>query len=351
MLRKLSITAALCCAALGLPGWAHAQAATATAYKIVTASERGTYIQIGRDLAKFVAPQAQIDLDALPSAGSAENIHRLRYEPGVKLALVQSDVYQAFINQSNAGDGNAAAIIKPLRVVMPLYNEELYFIVRADSPLNFVHEIRDSRINVGPLRSGTAMSATTLYRMMFERPASDERLSFLSNEDALVKLTGDKSIDVVVVVAGQPAKLLVDMKPEARALIKLLKFDADQPSSQAVLKTYFQSTVRAANYPNLLADDLPGIAVKAYLVTYDYNMAGTKTRLGQFAKSLCDNFAQLQSAGHPKWKEVSLTMPQLGQGWSYFAPTAQELSRCVQKQAKAKSCTTEQKILGLCEQP
>jgi len=88
-----------------------------------------------------------------------------------------------------------------------------------------------------------------------------------------------------------------------------------------------------------------------FSMTYDYNMAGTKTRLGQFAKSLCDNFAQLQSAGHPKWKEVSLTMPQLGQGWSYFAPTAQELSRCVQKQAKAKSCTTEQKILGLCEQP
>ena len=44
-------------------------------------------------------------------------------------------------------------------------------------------------------------------------------------------------------------------------------------------------------------------------------------------------------------------MPQLGQGWSYFAPTAQELSRCAQKAAKpAKACTTEQKILGLCEQ-
>ncbi|HEU5296007.1 MAG TPA: TAXI family TRAP transporter solute-binding subunit [Burkholderiaceae bacterium] len=341
---------ALLCTALAIGGPSAAGAAAATAYKIVTASERGTYIQIGRDLSKFVAPQAQIDLDALPSAGSAENIHRLRYEPGVKLALVQSDVYQAFINQSNAGDGNAAAIIKPLRVIMPLYNEELYFIVRADSPLNFVHEIRDSKLNVGPLRSGTAMSATTLYRLMFERPASDDRLSFLSNEDALVKLTGDKSIDVVVVVAGQPAKLLVDMKPEARALIKLLKFDGEHPASQAVLKTYFPSTVRAASYPNLLSDDVPGIAVKAYLVTYDYNMQSTKNRLGQFAKSLCDNFALLQSAGHPKWKEVSLSMPQLGQGWSYFAPTAQELSRCVQKAAKpAKVCSTEQKILGLCE--
>jgi len=327
-----------------------ARADTAVPYKIVTASERGTYIQIGRDLAKFIAPQAQIELDALPSAGSAENIHRLRYEPGVKFALVQSDVYQAFINQGNAGDSNANAIIKPLRVIMPLYNEELYFIVRADSPLNFVHEIGDSKINVGPLRSGTAMSATTLYRMMFERPAAEDRLSFLSNEDALVKLTGDKSIDVAVVVAGQPAKLLADMKPEARALIKLLKFDAEHPSSKAVLKTYFPITVRAASYPNLLAEDVPGIAVKAYLVTYDYNQGATKSRLGQFAKSLCDNFVQLQSSGHPKWKEVSLAMPQLGQGWSYFTPTAQELARCTQKSAKpTRPCTTEQKILGLCE--
>ena len=348
--RTLSVCFSWCCtlALLALP---ISGGAAPTAYKIVTASERGTYIQIGRDLAKFVAPQAQIELDALPSAGSAENIHRLRFEPGVKLALVQSDVYQAFINQGNAGDANAAAIIKPLRVVLPLYNEELYFIVRADSPLNFVHDIRDSKINVGPLRSGTAMSATTLYRLMFERPASDERMSFLSNEDALVKLTGDKSIDVVVVVAGQPAKLLVDMKPEARALIKLLKFDADNPVSKAALKTYFATAVRASSYPNLLTEDIPGIAVKAYLVTYDYNQAATKNRLGLFAKSLCDNFGPLQTGGHPKWKEVSLSMPALGQGWSYFAPTAQEFTRCAQKAAKpAKACTTEQKILGLCEQ-
>ena len=62
-------------------------------YKIVTASERGTYIKIGRDLAEFVAPAADIELEVLPSAGSAENVKLLRYEPGVKLALVQSDVY------------------------------------------------------------------------------------------------------------------------------------------------------------------------------------------------------------------------------------------------------------------
>ena len=79
-------------------------------------------------------------------------------------------------------------------------------------------------------------------------------------------MTG-KTLDVVVVVAGQPAKLLADIKPESRRLIKLLKFDPDHASSAAVLKTYFRANVRATSYPNLLNADLPGLAVKAFLVT------------------------------------------------------------------------------------
>jgi uncharacterized protein len=354
MLRLISKLLAPFAMALAVAGPSAVSAGTP--YKIVTASERGTYIQIGRDLAKFVAPNADIDLEVLPSAGSSENIQRLRNEPGVKFALVQSDVYQAFIAQGAAGNKDAANMIRPLRAIMPLYNEEIYFIARADSPLNFVHEIRNSRLNVGPLRSGTAMSATTLYRLMFGQSVADERIQFLSNEDALIKLTsGDTTLDVVVVVAGQPAKLLVDMKPEARALIKLLKFDREHPASQAALKTYFASTVLASNYPNLLADDVPGLAVKAFLVTYDYDRKATQGALAMFARSLCQNFGVLQTQGHPKWKEVALAMPDLGRGWAYYPPMARELGKCMAAQAQAqiqpppaRPCTTEQRILGLC---
>ncbi|HTT10623.1 MAG TPA: TAXI family TRAP transporter solute-binding subunit [Burkholderiaceae bacterium] len=326
------------------------QAQAATEYKIVTASERGTYIQIGRDLAKFVAPAADIALEVLPSAGSAENVHRLRYEPGVKFALVQSDVYQAFINQGAAGNAEAAAIIKPLRLIMPLYNEEIYFIARSDSPMNYVHEIRDAKINVGPLQSGTAMSATTIYRLMFNQPIPEEATSFLSNEDALVKLVSDKTVDVVIAVAGQPAKLLTDMKPEAKSLIKLLKIDTNHPATKAALKTYFASSVRVDSYPNLLTEDVPGFAVKAFLVTYDYSLPSTLANLSRFARSLCENFATLQTQGHPKWKEVDLAMPEVGKGWIYSPPTAKEFKRCAaQVKPARKACTTEQKILGLCE--
>ena len=347
-------------AAAGAAALCTASAWAQVPYKIVTASERGTYIQIGRDLAKIVAPTAGIDLEVLPSAGSAENVKRLRYEPGVKFALVQSDVYQAYLDQAAAGNGEAGALIRPLRVIMPLYNEEVYFITRADSPFEFVHQIKGAKINVGPLLSGTAMSATTLYRQMFDAPIVEANASYLTNEEALVKLTGDKSVDVVVVVAGQPAKLLVDMTPAARQLVKLLKFDAARPESQAALKTYFPATVRAASYPNLLPDNIPAVAVKAYLVTYDYATGGTVSQLQKFARAMCQNFTTLQTSGHPKWKEVELAQPALGRGWSYYPPLAREMKNCAARRTAAvaapaeavvpaKPCAQQEKILGLCK--
>jgi hypothetical protein len=331
-----------------------AVAMSAAEFKIVTASERGTYIQIGRNLAQFIAPQADIALEALPSAGSAENVRRLRYEPGVKLALVQSDVYQAFLDQAASGNAEAKDMIRPLRVLVPLYNEEIYFVVRENSPLNYVHEIRNARINAGELGSGTALTTTTLYRLMYNEPIPQANASLLSNEDALVKLITDKSVDVVAIIAGQPAKLLVDMKPEARKLIKLLKFDPNQPSSQAALKTYVAATVRADSYPNLLQEDIPALAVKAYLVTYDFSLKSTEDSLRRFARSLCQNFQNLQERGHPKWREVDLALPDLGRGWLYYPPSSGELRACMVAKAKpktppAKTCSQQEQILGLCK--
>ena len=325
----------------------------ASEFKIVTASPRGTYIQIGRDIASFVAPSADIDLEVLPSAGSAENVRRLRYEPGVKFAIVQSDVYQAFLDEAARGNAEAGNIIRPLRVIMPLYNEEIYFIVRADSELNFVHEIKDARISAGELGSGTALTTTTLYRLMFDRSIPEATTSFQSNESALSKLVTDKTVDVVSIIAGQPAKVLLDMQPGADRLIKLLKFDAKQPASKAALRTYFATSVRATNYPNLLAEDLPALAVKAFLVTYDYNLKQTRDSLSRFARSICENFTVLQAKGHPKWSEVLLALPELGRGWFYYTPTAKELRTCIAGRAKTdnergRTCSQQERILGLC---
>ncbi len=315
-------------------------------YKIVTASEKGTYFAIGRDLAKFVAPEAGFSLEVLPTSGSAANVKLMRYEPGVKMAVVQADVYQAFLDRAAGGNPEAAAIIKPLRVILPLYNTEIHYIVRADSELNYLHDIKDAKINGGLVGSGAALITHTLYRMMFGGAMAEDKASFLSNEEALVKLIGDKSVDVVVVAAGQPAPLIANMKPEAQKFIKLLKFDPTHASAQSALNVYAPAKVLASSYPNLLLEDFTTISVGAFLVTYDYNLKDTVDSFSRFGKSLCQNFSLLQAEGHPKWREVNLSMPKLAPGWTYYPPSTRELRNCVVK--KVKKCSAEERILGLC---
>ena len=161
------------------------------------------------------------------------------------------------------------------------------------------------RINAGPVGSGTALTTTTLYNLMFKEPLADANASFLSNEEALAKLVTDRSIDVVAIIAGQPAKVLTDMKPESRQYVKLLRFDPNDASSEAALQTYFPATVRATSYPNLLTEDLPvagGQSLPRHLRLQPRQHARTPASL--FARDMCRNFFILQSNGHPKWREV-----------------------------------------------
>ena len=332
-------------------------AEAAAEYKIATASDKGTYFSIGVDLAKFVAPDADISLEVLPTSGSAANIKLLRYEPGVKFAIVQADVYQAFLDRAGGGNAEAGTIIRPLRVILPLYNTEVHYIVRADSEMNFLHDVKNAKINGGLVGSGAALITHTLYRMMFNGPMPEANSSFLSNEEALVKLISDKSLDVVVVAAGQPAPLIANMKPEAQKFIKLLKFDPNHPSSKQPLTVYSSSTVTIGSYPNLLKENFTTIAVGAYLVTYDFNLKGTVDHMAQFGRALCKNFPTLQTQGHPKWREVDLTLPPLGPGWTYYLPAAREIRSCLLRQARqgkpamkpASKCSAEERILGLCQ--
>src|ERR1044072_8833142 len=309
---RIAFIAAACALLLQPQAWA------GTSYKIVTADQRGTYFAIGNDLAKMVASRADIDLEVVPTSGSAENVKLLRHEPGVNRAIVQADVYQAFVDRGASRTPEAARITRPLRVILPLYNTEIHYIARADSDLNYLHDIKDAKINGGLVGSGAAFITHTLYRKMFDRPMPEANATFMPNDEALVKLITDKSIDVAVVAAGQPAPIIANMKPEAQKFIKLLRFDPKHPSSKRPLSIYAPATVRAASYPNLLTEDFTTIAVGAFLVTYVYKLEATTRYLVRFARSLCRNFDTLQKSGHPKWREVSLALPPLNNGLTYY---------------------------------
>ena len=234
---------------------------------------------------------------------------------------------------------------------------------RADSPLNSIHEIKDKKLGIGPIGSGTALTSRTLYQLMFNEPIPQGNAQYLSNEDALAALTVDKTIDVAIIVAGQPAKLFTDMLPEARNYIKILKLDEKAPETARGKKTYFPATIRAANYSAWLTADTPTWTVKAYLVTYDYGLQSTVGNMVRFADSLCANFDKLQANGHPKWKQVKLELPPLSRGWSYYPPIERRLRACIagqvaqrapaaadaRPQPRTAPCTEQEVVLGICK--
>ena len=74
-------------------------------------------------------------MESLPvRLGSAESVRRLRFEPGVKLAIVQSDAHRAFVDQAVADNEEAANLIRTVTSDPAALQQEIYFIVHAGSP-------------------------------------------------------------------------------------------------------------------------------------------------------------------------------------------------------------------------
>jgi uncharacterized protein len=344
--------------------------------RITSGSENGTYFWLASDLVKYVAKSSGLKLEVQTSSGSIQNVQRMFEDNKTLFGFVQSDVYQAYLDQAERRNPQAIRWIMPLRVVLPVHEEEVYFVVRADSPLQSLREIRNKRINIGSLNSGSAFTASSLYQLIFGASIADAAsgtITTYTHEEALTKMVTDQSIDVAVIVGGQPAPLFVGMEPSVEKNFKLLKLDERDAGVQAAMKTYATGVIKAGSYPQWIKQDLAAFTVRTFLVTRDSERQQTQTNLAAFAKSLCNNLAILRREGHPKWRQVSLQLPPLGRGLRYHPMIEYELGQCAAPPVAAARpapvptpvpvpaptpvpvpapvpapCTLSEKIIGLC---
>jgi uncharacterized protein len=319
-------------------------------YGISTGTQAGTYIWIGEDLAKYVAKPAGLALQVQASKGSVENLKRLYADKNTAFALVQSDLMQAYFEQAQRKNSLAADLIAPLRVVLPLYEGEVHFIVRKDSPLKWVHEILDKKINVGALGSGDAMTSTMLYQALFGVALSEANITTYGYESVMQRLLAEPAVmDVAIIVPGQPAPLLLGLEPSVEKNFKLLQLDESHPSTQRAAAIYNSGVIKSSSYPQWIKQDMATFSVKTYLLTRDSSDIAKQKYVRQFAQSLCTNFRNLQQQGHPKWRQVSLDLPPLIPGWQYHPLTERELRQCtIRLPTTTKPCNWSQKAMGLC---
>lgn len=271
---------------------------------IMTGGPQGTYIKIGRDLAALGA-ECGLKLNVVESAGSLENFVGVRNRRNTQFGIVQSDVLE-YLKTFEANDPEVQKAVKGVRIMFPLYNEEIHVLARKD--INSMKDLAGKKIAVGKKDSGTFLTATLIMDIL--QVKAGERMD-INPDEALPKLMSGE-IDAFFYVAGAPAALF------AGNTIDKAKFHLVPITEAPLLATYTPSRIEAGTY-SFQDQPVDLIAVKAVMMTYDYDVKrnayhrdSCKT-VSDFSSLILTSLDKLRTTGHPKWKTVDLTA--LPPGW------------------------------------
>ena len=255
---------------------------------IVTGNVTGTYIKIGEDIKKIAEP-SHISLQVFESADSIQNVFDVRRKRGIQLGIVQSDVLDYIRDISD--DLELKTIAAKLAAVYPLYKEEVH--VLGDLSLKTLQDLHGKRVAIGPQRSGTYLTAKTIF---FQTGVTPSKEVFLGGKEALDSLRRGE-IDAMLYVAGAPATLFSE-NTTADDKFQLIGVD------DKALDSYLTAVIPAGTY-KWQESDVRTVAVKAVLITFSY--AGEQCQnVAKVAKIIHENKAWLDANGHPKWREVNL---------------------------------------------
>jgi TRAP transporter TAXI family solute receptor len=291
-------------AALGLALSANGVLAQEFDRNIMTGGPQGTYIKIGRDLAALGA-ECGLKLNVVESAGSLENFVGVRNRRNTQFGIVQSDVLE-YLKTFEANDPEVQKAVKGVRIMFPLYNEEIHVLARKD--IASMKDLAGKKIAVGKKDSGTFLTATLIMDILQVKAGA--RMD-INPDEALPKLMSGE-IDAFFYVAGAPAALF------SGDSIDKTKFHLVPITEAPLLATYTPSRIEAGTY-SFQDQPVDLIAVKAVMMTYDYDVKrnayhrdSCKT-VSDFSSLILTGLDKLRTTGHPKWKTVDLTA--LPPGW------------------------------------
>lgn len=257
----------------------------------------GTSFRLGQDIADL-ARRFGIALEVVPSRGALENVEALIQRPNTQLAIVPSDVLDLIAGSPD--DPELRRIARLLRVVFPLHAEEVH--VLAWPEIATFADLQGRRVAVGAPNSGTPLTAARLLATAGIEPAAELRIG---GEEALTALREGR-IDAMIHVEGQPAALFKEGVAIEHALHLV---PVDHPALRGL---YPASVIPAGTYYPWQPEEVPTVAPRAVLMTYDWRMepgyqAWACRLVGEIARIVADNLLdRLHRDGHPKWREVDL---------------------------------------------
>ena len=265
----------------------------------------GTYIKIAKDIAELCSERGLRMKEH--TGGSIKNIEQLLTSKHAQFAIVQYDAL--LFKELEIPD-----LKNKIKMLFPLYNEEIHVIARADSDIKNLSDFSGKRINMEKKDTGHWVTSYILKKHL----GLDFEEYHMKTYLALDKIR-KRELDGCIAVYGQPAPLLAGLNSEWSKNIKLVSLPVD---------IYVDTIFKGGTYP-WQTSDVHTKATKAVLVTYNYfktpypknskhkrfnHYYDNMQRVLQIVK---DNLAYLRSNKHKKWNEINPFQRFEGIQWPY----------------------------------
>ena len=295
---------------------------------LVSGNLNGAYLSIAYDLSAVLDDGDNLRILPVIGKGGGQNIRDVRFLKGIDLGITQSNLLNAFRRSGEIGN-----IDDKIVYITKLYNEEMHFVVRADSGITSLEQLAGKRVNFSDIGSGTQLSTRDIFERLGIKPI-EVNMGQADGAEALKR----GEIAATILIAGKPTGSTSKLK--ASDGFKILPVAYSKP----LQNDYLPAELTHDDYPSLIkeGETIDTIAVGAVLIAYNWPRETDRyRRITKFVEAFFPRLAEFQKPPrHSKWRETNLnaTLP----GWTRFA-AAEEWLQKHRVQAQAPAANTNER--------
>jgi len=260
---------------------------------IYTGGTSGVYFPLGSKYAEILNKNG-INAKAVTSGASVTNAKAIG-EGKAQAAILQNDVaYYAYHGLYMFKDQP----VKNIRGVAALYPETVQFVVKADSNIKSLEDLKGKKVAIGAPGSGTAVAAEQILKAAGVWDSIEKVNQKFSEAAQSLKLG---QIDAAVIVSGAPTPAVDQIAQQTPVRVLPIPDDILNKLHQEGYIFYVRQILPKDTY-NGMQEDTPTLAVKAMLaVSADLS----EDTVYKMTKILFDNLDELHKV-HAKTKYISL---------------------------------------------
>jgi uncharacterized protein len=280
---------------------------------IVSGNINAAWLTIAYDLSAVLDNGNDFRVLPIIGRGGTQNVRDVRYLKGVDLGITVTPVLTKFRRSGELGN-----IHDKIAYITRLFNQEMHVLVRADSGITSLEQLRGKTVNFSDSGSATQQSA----REVFKRLNIEVKEVNTGQADAYEAMKRNE-MAATILSNAMPSPAVAKLRPaDGFRLIPV-------PYSKQFHEDYYPASISSENYPNLIpkGQSIDTIAYGSMIIAYNWPKGSDRhRRIATFVDQFFSKFDEFQKRPrHPKWREVNLAaqIP----GWKRFDAAEEWLAK------------------------